>query len=40
VVKRWNDGRLLVTLLAAGDFEGGDVKFETMTPLSRKGRMP
>ena len=40
VVKRWNDGRVLVTLLAAGQAECGDVKLNTDVPTVKDGRIP
>jgi hypothetical protein len=40
VAKRWNDGRVLVSLLAAGAAECGNVKLKAEGPVSRPGRVP
>ena len=40
VVKRWQDGRLLVSLLAPGDAECGNVKLHTDVPIVKEGRLP
>ena len=40
VVKRWNDGRVLVNLLAAGQAECSDVKLNTDVPTMKEGRKP
>lgn len=40
VVKRWNDGRVLATMLAAGEAECGDVKLKTSVPTMKESRRP
>ena len=40
VVKRWNDGRVLVTLLAASQAECGDAKLNTDAPISPRAGCP
>jgi hypothetical protein len=40
VLKRWNDGRLIATMLAAGEAECGDLKLKTSVPTMKESRRP